>query len=100
MQNLLQKDHKLGAGQNMDKRPSCQFNAWVEHPTGVYRGRSLESLLERHFFHMSFSRSIDLNDMREITGTKRFLPKGFELGTTLSYPIRSIRLSTTECQGR
>ena len=30
-----------------------------------------------------------LNDM-EIPETKRFIPKGFELGTTLSYPIRSI----------
>ena len=29
------------------------------------------------------------NDM-EIPETKRFIPKGFELGTTLSYPIGSI----------
>ena len=30
-----------------------------------------------------------LNDM-EIPGTTRFIPKGFELGTLLSYPIRPI----------
>ena len=30
-----------------------------------------------------------LNDM-EIPGTKRFIPKGFEMGATLSYPIRAI----------
>ena len=30
-----------------------------------------------------------LNDM-EIPETKRFIPKGFELGTTLSWPNRSI----------
>ena len=30
-----------------------------------------------------------LNDM-EIHETKRFIPKGFELGATLSQPIRSI----------
>ena len=33
-----------------------------------------------------------LNDM-EIPGTKRFIPEGFELGTTLSKPIRSIHMS-------
>ena len=26
----------------------------------------------------------------EILGTKRFIPKGFELGTTLSWPNRSM----------
>ena len=31
-----------------------------------------------------------LNDM-EIPETKRFIPKGFELGTTLSQPNRSVR---------
>ena len=35
-----------------------------------------------------------LNDM-EMYNTKRFIPKGFELGTTLSQPIRSIELNTT-----
>ena len=27
----------------------------------------------------------------EIPETKRFIPRGFELGTTLSYPNRSIK---------
>ena len=35
-----------------------------------------------------------LNDM-EILGTNRFIPEGFELGTTLSKPNRSIQSPST-----
>jgi len=34
-------------------------------------------------------RQSHLNDM-EILETKRFIPKGFEFGTTLSWPIWSV----------
>ena len=37
-----------------------------------------------------------LNDM-EIPETKRFIPKGFELGTTLSKPIGSIVSKFKSC---
>ena len=33
---------------------------------------------------------------KEILGTKRFIPKGFELGTTLSLPNRSTIESSSE----
>ena len=40
-------------------------------------------------FHLHDNIALHLNDM-EILGTKRFITKGFELGTTLNEPNKSI----------
>ena len=46
--------------------------------------------------HLHDNVASHLNDM-EILGTKRFILKGFELGTTLSYPNRSMRSGKQLC---